>query len=120
MAEGTTFFFRNFLEGCKGMEIRKKFEELGRVRDVYISEKKDKKGKRFGFVRFLGWIDEEEMLRKLNRVLFGSFIIRAYIPRFNRPVRGDERDSKKLEWFGGTRTTTESAKELGQEVDGTS
>lgn len=64
-------------------ELRKKFEEVGRVKDIFIPEKRDK---RFGFVRFKGLGDEGRILEEINNLWMGSFIIRASRPRFERPI----------------------------------
>lgn len=57
---------------------------VGQVEDVFIPEKRDKQGKKFGFVRFKGRVDKEEVLQKLNKVWVGTYIIKAFLPRFSR------------------------------------
>lgn len=78
-----TFFFRNFPEDSTKEELRRRFEEVGRVVDLFIPAKRDKVGKRFGFVFWKGG-EEERLLEKLNKVWIGSFVIRAFRPRFER------------------------------------
>lgn len=50
MKESVTFFFRNFPDYYSEADLWKKFKEVG---NLFIPAKKDKKGNRFGFVRFL-------------------------------------------------------------------
>ncbi|GKV46742.1 hypothetical protein SLEP1_g53717 [Rubroshorea leprosula] len=44
----------------------------GRVVDVYLPSKRDKRGKRYGFVRLIGVKDEIQMERRLNEIWIGS------------------------------------------------
>lgn len=68
--EWTTFFFRNFPEECCIEVLRRRFEEIGRVMDLFVPRRKDKLGFRFGFARFLRrWgVKDEEVLEKLNSI----------------------------------------------------
>lgn len=68
--------------------LRGKFEGIGRVEDIFIPTKRDKKGNRFGFVRFSDQIDRGRTLEKLNNTWVGSFIIRAFVPKYGRD-KGD-------------------------------
>lgn len=80
-----TFFFRNFPEDCTEGQLWRRFEEVGKVEDVCIPAKRDKSGKRFGFVRFARREESRGILERLNKVWVGSYVIRAFIPRFVRP-----------------------------------
>lgn len=64
------------------VELRRRFEEVGPVVDVFVIVKKDKQGKNFSFIRFEKGSDEEMLLGKMNRVWIGSYIIRASRPCF--------------------------------------
>lgn len=77
------FFFRNFPETCSVEELRRKFEKVGRVEDIFIPGKRDKAGKRFGFVRFRKGEGADRILEQLNNVWIGSYIIRAFEPKFD-------------------------------------
>lgn len=91
--ESITFFFRNFRETCSEGRLRRKFEEVGKVEDLFLPAKKDKCGNRFGFVRFVKDGEGSRLLEKLNHIWIDSYVIRAFIPRFERPkaVNGVER-----------------------------
>lgn len=82
------FFFRNFPENCTEETLRQNFEKIGKVEDIFIPGKRDKLGNRFGFVRFQRADGEDRILESLNQVWIGSYIIRAYIPKFERNVEG--------------------------------
>lgn len=62
--------------------------------DIFIPTKRDRSGKRFGFVRFKGVEGCMERLEKLNKIWVDSFVIRAFIPRFTR-LMGDRRNEEK-------------------------
>nr|GEV38623.1 RNA-directed DNA polymerase, eukaryota, reverse transcriptase zinc-binding domain protein [Tanacetum cinerariifolium] len=52
--------------------------------DAFIANKRSKSGKRFGFVRFLGVKNEEQLARSLASIWIGSYHIFAFVARFNR------------------------------------
>lgn len=80
-----TYFFKDFPEQCSEAELRREFEAVGRVEDLFIPAKRDRRGNRFGFVRFNlgGGVDSK--LESLNRIWIGSYVLRAFIPRYERP-----------------------------------
>ncbi|MCI61669.1 RNA recognition motif, partial [Trifolium medium] len=58
--------------------------KFGRVGEVYIPRKLDKRGNRFGFVKFKDVKNLEELSNQLSDVWCGSFKIRINIAKFNR------------------------------------
>lgn len=64
--DGATFFFRNFPESCTEGELWRSFSKVGRVVDLYIPAKRDKLGKKFGFVRFQKFRDEMRLQQSLG------------------------------------------------------
>lgn len=102
-----TFFFRNFQEKCSATELRRHFETVGKVGDLFIPAKRDKLGKRFGFVRFRSSGDEEKLLQKVNNIWVGTYIIRAYKPLFDRTKENNKgvgrRSADKESCEGGSR-----------------
>jgi len=60
----TTFFFFNFPYGFGEIEMFKIFQKWARVKEVFISRRLNKWGRRFGFVRFVEvknvrWLERE-------------------------------------------------------------
>ncbi|GKV46285.1 hypothetical protein SLEP1_g53277 [Rubroshorea leprosula] len=47
------------------------------VVDVFLPNKRDKWGNRFGFVRMVGVQNEEQMVKKLNEIWFGQYKLRV-------------------------------------------
>jgi hypothetical protein len=64
------------------MELWKLFASYCRVGEVYVPNKLDKRGNRFGFVKYKDIGDVEEFSRKLDDVWFGSFKIRINLSRY--------------------------------------
>ncbi|KAL8521976.1 hypothetical protein ACS0TY_012213 [Phlomoides rotata] len=79
-----SYFFRNFPSECYPQFLRSCFNEVGLVVDLFIPQKKDKRGNPFGFVRFEMVADEVKLLEDLNNIWIGSYKIRASFPRYGR------------------------------------
>ncbi|GLT34095.1 hypothetical protein SLA2020_086370 [Shorea laevis] len=56
-----------------------RFQECGKVVDVFVPGKRDKWGKRFGFVRMEGVQDVKQLEERLNRIWLGSYKLRVKI-----------------------------------------
>lgn len=81
-----TFFLQNFPETCSWENLRAKLQEIESVRDLFIPQRRDKKGKRFGFVRFGRDIDIRGVEDKLNNIWFDSFKLRENISKFSKDL----------------------------------
>ncbi|GLT45333.1 hypothetical protein SLA2020_191700 [Shorea laevis] len=77
----TTFFFYNFPEELEAKFLWNCFQMYGKVVDVYIPSKRDKRGKRFGFVRLTGVNNEIQMEKRLNEIWIGSYKMRVKIAK---------------------------------------
>ncbi|GLU18305.1 hypothetical protein SLE2022_346110 [Rubroshorea leprosula] len=74
-----TFFFYNFPENREAADLWYDFAKYGKVVDVYVPRKRDKWGKRFGFVRMAGVQNEAQMEKRLNEIWIGYYKMRAKI-----------------------------------------
>nr|GEV93966.1 hypothetical protein [Tanacetum cinerariifolium] len=63
----------------------KKCQEYGRVIDVYIPNRRNKSGDRFGFVRFIHIKDVDRLVKNLCTLLMGRLRLHANVARFQRP-----------------------------------
>ncbi|GKV26308.1 hypothetical protein SLEP1_g35639 [Rubroshorea leprosula] len=90
----TTFFFANFSEDLEAKFLWNCFQRYGKVVDVFIPSKRDKRGKRFGFVRMAGVKNEFQMEGQLNTMWIGTYKIKVRIAdeRQRKPAQ-----SKKIE-----------------------
>jgi hypothetical protein len=96
--ETTSYFITNFPEEATATELWSKFGRFARVGEVYIPNKLDKQGRRFGFVKFRDVKDAVELLRKISNIWLGSFKIRVNLSKFNKnsqPPQGEEDSGKE-------------------------
>ncbi|GLU06155.1 hypothetical protein SLE2022_232100 [Rubroshorea leprosula] len=74
-----TFFFYNFPENREAADLWYDFAKYGKVVDVFVPRKRDKWGKRFGFVRMAGVQNEDQMEKWLNEIWIGYYKMRVKI-----------------------------------------
>ncbi|GLU13970.1 hypothetical protein SLE2022_305700 [Rubroshorea leprosula] len=75
--QATTFFIYNFPENVEVKELWYRFQMYGKVIDVFVPKKRDKWGKRFGFLRLLGVQNVSQMVRRLNEIWIDSYKLRV-------------------------------------------
>lgn len=54
------------------------------MREVFIPSKRNKNGRRYGFVRFKGVHDTHQLAKQLDRLLIGGLKMYVNIPRYSR------------------------------------
>ncbi|MCH80228.1 RNA-binding protein 25-like [Trifolium medium] len=98
--ETTTLYFTNFPDYLTVKDLWVRFAAIWRVEDVYIPLKLDRKGKRFGFVRFWDVQNVEQILEKLEDIWFDYYKLRANIAKH---LRGEDQSNKgKLVQINGS------------------
>ncbi|WJX93863.1 hypothetical protein P8452_75345 [Trifolium repens] len=107
----TSFFFTNIPDDIKAVDLWPKFTHFGRVGEVYIPEKRDKQGCRFGFVKYRDVRDAREQLDLISDIWIGTFKIRVNLARFVKGApakdKGNEgKDKVKDAMMGGKRVET--------------
>jgi RNA recognition motif-containing protein len=122
----TSYFFTNFPDDVKAVDLWPKFARFGRVGEVFIPAKVDKQGKSFGFVKFREVRDATELLRCISNIWIDSFKLRINLSKFHRKTDPASREERK-ETVGlveanraGRNTDGRSFKSalLAEEVDG--
>ncbi|KAK2442416.1 hypothetical protein QL285_013611 [Trifolium repens] len=89
----TSYFFTNFPDDVKAVDLWPKFARFGRVGEVFIPAKVDKQGKRFGFVKFREVRDATELLRCISNIWIDSFKLRINLSKFHpEEVDGQRRE----------------------------
>ncbi|GKU93443.1 hypothetical protein SLEP1_g7038 [Rubroshorea leprosula] len=89
--QATPYFFTNCPDDWSYEDMWKTFLKFGRVYDIYSPNRKSKNGGRFGFVRFLGVSDRNELERQLDQIWIGGQKLWVNRPRFDegkKEVRG--------------------------------
>ncbi|GLT94098.1 hypothetical protein SLE2022_118570 [Rubroshorea leprosula] len=74
-----SFFFYNFPDNWDAKALWNRFQECGRVGDVFVPARRDRWGKRFGFVRMLGVKDVQQLEGSLNQIWIGSYKLRVKV-----------------------------------------
>jgi hypothetical protein len=83
----TSFFFTNIPNEATSEDLWKLFLKYGRVGEVFLPKKLDKRGRRFGFVKFKEVMEVDELSDKLRDVWLGSFKLWVNRSRFGRMDR---------------------------------
>ncbi|GJU91788.1 RNA-directed DNA polymerase, eukaryota, reverse transcriptase zinc-binding domain protein [Tanacetum coccineum] len=83
----TSFYVTNFPDYVDAKRLSKECESYGRIVDTFIANKKSRVWKRFGFVRFIGVKNEEELANSLAAIWIGSYHLFAAVARFKRKDR---------------------------------
>lgn len=74
----TSFYFTNFPKDWNASVLWRMFLLWGKVVDVYVPAKRDKKGGRYGFVKFIRVEDDLELENRLQQIWIGTFKLRGH------------------------------------------
>ncbi|XP_057432775.1 uncharacterized protein LOC130725575 [Lotus japonicus] len=104
--EITSYFFTNFPNHFNAKNMWEVFSHWGRVQEVVIPVKRDRKGNRFGFVRFFDVINPTRFGRRLDQIFIGSTKLYVNLPRFrNHAEESNKRACNEPKTLGaGTRS----------------
>ncbi|GAU40167.1 hypothetical protein TSUD_292730 [Trifolium subterraneum] len=103
--ETTSFFFTNFPEDAKVVDLWSRFGRFGRVGEVYIPKKVDKQGRQFGFVKFRDVSDARELLRTISDIWMGSFKLRVNLAKFRKNNQPEATGEQRKGLLMGQKTT---------------
>lgn len=90
----SNFFITEFPENLSAKDLFETFKEYGLVLEVAIPPKRNKKGRRYGLLRFRKVDNERELTIKLDNIFIRGRKLYANIPRFNRDGRDYVNDYK--------------------------
>jgi len=79
-----TFFFSNFPENHGEYEMFKLFQKWARVKEVFISKRLNRWGRRFGFVRFFVVGNVLSLERELDNCFIENMKLHVNVPRYRR------------------------------------
>jgi hypothetical protein len=99
----TSFFFTNIPEDATSEDLWKLFLKYGRVGEVFLPRKLDKRGRRFGFVKFKEVLEVDVLSEKLRDVWMGSFKLWVNRSRFGRSERKEDSNNIKSTQPAGTK-----------------
>lgn len=90
--EASSFFVTEFPEEMSAKDLFEIFNGYGLVMEVAIPPRRDKKGRRFRFLRFKKVENERVLATKLDNIFIRGRKLYSNVPRFNRG--GREREYK--------------------------
>ncbi|KAL9999882.1 putative RNA recognition motif domain, nucleotide-binding alpha-beta plait domain superfamily [Helianthus debilis subsp. tardiflorus] len=97
----TKLYITNLPLGCNTWDVADFVKVYGDVSGVYIARKKDKEGRRFGFVSFKNVVDVKEMERALNGTKMGGFKLIANLAKFAKENVGFNGNGKRKDNTSG-------------------
>ena len=99
-SNSTTFFFSNFPDDYGEMDMFKVFQKWARVKEVFISRRPNKWGRRFGFVRFFQIRNEGRLEKDLDQMYIGNRKLYVNTPKYRRQqfedLRGVRRNPRAM------------------------
>jgi len=91
----TTFFFSNFPNEYSEMDMFKFFQRWARVKEVFVSRRLNKWGRRFCFVRFFDVRNVRWLESELDQLLVGNRKLYVNISKYRRTQAEYERYGKR-------------------------
>ncbi|KAH1241717.1 hypothetical protein GmHk_07G019230 [Glycine max] len=93
----TSFYFTRFSDDITKKELWHHFRKWGDVREVFIPNRRNNNGRRYGFVRFKGVKDAYHLAKQLDSLIIGGLKLYVNIPRYNRERPGQRASGNKLQ-----------------------
>ena len=80
----SSFYFTRFSDEITEKDLWRHFRQWGDVREVFIPSKRNKNGRRYGFVRFKGVIDTHQLAKQMDGLLIGGLKMYVNVLRYSR------------------------------------
>jgi len=105
----TMFFFSNFPTSHGEQDMFRIFQKWARVKEVFISKRPNRWGRRFGFVRFFPVPNEVRLEKQLDQIYIGNLKLYVNLPKYRRTEvvykkekpKVHERDKSHVNGLGG-------------------
>ena len=105
----TSFYFTNFSHDVNEVRLWEKFKPWGDVREVFIAKRRNKEGRRFGFVRFKGVSNVKMLETHLDNIFIDDHKLFVNLPRFTRLASNSPTHTTAVK---GDKQSTEAVKNL--------
>ena len=86
----SSFYFTRFADDITEKELWQQFKRWGDVREIFIPNRRNYSGRRYGFVRFKGVQDIQQLTRQLDSIVIGGMKLYVNIPKYNRERQTQE------------------------------
>ncbi|KAG4938824.1 hypothetical protein GLYMA_16G096100v4 [Glycine max] len=83
----TSYYFTRFSDETMEKELWMEFKKWGDVREIFVSRQRNKRGRRYGFVRFKGVTDDKRLERQLDNIIIGGLKMYVNLPKYGRDNR---------------------------------
>lgn len=113
-----SFSITEFGDKWKARDLLFEMKDLGEVVEVVIPPKQDRKGRRYGFVRFANVVEEKLLAIKLHSLILDGRKMFANLPRFQRSNVSESSDSNRRVYHGGKHFYKEQGNKWMGRVDG--
>ena len=93
-----------FLEDATEKDLWVQFKKWGDVQEIFISKQRNKRGRRYGFVRFRGVSDVRKLERKLDNPIVDGLKLYVNVPKYERGKgrQAQRRTESKVQRDGGS------------------
>jgi len=79
----SSFYFTRFTDDITEKDLSQHFKRWGDVREIFIPNRRNYNGRRYGFVRFKGVSDVQQMAWKLDNSVIGGLKLFVNVPKYN-------------------------------------
>ncbi|KAH1112168.1 Serine/arginine-rich splicing factor SC35 [Glycine max] len=84
-----SFYFTRIPEDATVEELWFHFKQKGDVREVFIPQKRNNQGRRYGFVRYKGVRDMHQLQQQLDNMVFGGLKMNVNVSKYGRAKKGE-------------------------------
>ena len=84
----SSFYFTHVPEDATEGDLWQHLKKVGDVREIFISKKRNRNGRRYGFARFKGVDDVNQLERRLDNIVLGGLKLYVNIPKYDRAAHG--------------------------------
>ncbi|KAL3024266.1 hypothetical protein AAZX31_04G110500 [Glycine max] len=80
----TSFYFTRFSEEVTKAELWRHFSHWGELKEIFIPNRRNREGKRYGFARFKGVGDRRSVEKELDNSFIRGLKLHVNIPKYGR------------------------------------
>ncbi|XP_014628008.1 uncharacterized protein [Glycine max] len=110
-ADITSFYFTRFSEEVTKAELWRHFSQWGELKEIFIPNRRNREGKRYGFARFKGVGDRRSVEKELDNSFIRGLKLHVNIPKYGR---GDMMKEPFRHRLGGERVDMTENIRLGE------
>lgn len=98
----SSFYFTRFSDDITEKELWYHFKKWGDVKEIFIPNRRNYNGGRYGFVRFKGVNDANYLAKQLDKIVIGGLKLYVNIPRHGREMQRKGASGNKQKNYAGS------------------